>query len=293
MTMSTQTLVVSCPGMSRTTRRRIKGVVVYTLAILATLIMLAPLTWVATTSLRPIEDMVVVPPRIIPKRITIQPYVEMWDAAPLLKFVKNSVIVSFSTTAIVLLFSILAAYAFTRFRFRGAKLVLTLILVSQSLPGTSILLPIFRTVLELDMIDTRRGLVLVYTGFITPFCTWLLIGYFRSIPVELMDAALVDGANNLQVLFRIVVPLSLPAIVSVATFSFLAAWNEFLFGFILTRSDSQTIAVGLVTSYFSQYVNLYNQVAAASIVFSLPPVVLFLMVQRQFIGGLTAGAVKG
>lgn len=291
--MATSVVVASHRGMSRRTRRRVKNAAVYTLAILATAIMLAPLTWVVTTSLRPIEDIVVVPPRIIPKRITIQPYVDMWDAAPLFKFIKNSLIVSFTATAIVLVFSILAAYAFTRFRFRGAKLVLTFILVSQALPGSSILLPIFRTILELDLIDTRRGLVLVYVGFITPFCTWLLVGYFRSIPAELLDAALVDGANHLQALVRIVVPLSLPAIVSVATFSFLAAWNEFLFGFILTRTESQTIAVGLVTSYFSQYVNLYNQVAAASIVFSLPPVVLFLLVQRQFISGLTAGAVKG
>lgn len=291
--MSSPALAVQRRGLSRATRGRIRSVVVYALAICATLIMLAPLTWVVTTSLRPIEDIVVVPPRIIPERITIQPYIDMWAAAPLGKFVQNSVIVSFVATAIVLIFSVLGAYAFTRFRFPGARLILTLILVSQSLPGTSILLPIFRTVLELGMIDTRSGLILVYTGFITPFCTWLLIGYFRSIPVELMDAALVDGANDLQVLFRIVLPLSLPAIVSVATFSFLAAWNEFLFAFILTRSGSPTIAVGLVTSYFSQYVNLYNQVAAASIVFSLPPVVLFLLVQRQFISGLTAGAVKG
>lgn len=279
--------------MSRRTRRRINAIVVHALGVLATFLMVAPLTWVVTTSLRPIEDIVVFPPRIIPKRLTVQPYVDMWDQAPLFKFLTNSVIVSFAATAIVLVLSILAAYAFVRFRFRGARLLLTFVLVSQSLPGASILLPIFRIVLELGMIDTRQGLVLVYTGFITPFCTWLLIGYFRSIPTELQDAALVDGASNLQVLFRIVVPLALPAIVAVATFAFLAAWNEFLFGFILTRNEAPTIAVGLVTGYFSQYVNLWNQVSAASIVFSLPPVLLFLLVQRQFISGLTAGAVKG
>jgi multiple sugar transport system permease protein len=279
---------------SRRTRKKIRSVVVHLLAILATLMMLFPLTWIVTTSLRPIEDIVAYPPQLIPKRLTIQPYKDMWDTgAPLMKFVKNSLIISTSTTVVVILFAILAAYGFTRFTFPGAKLVLSLILISQSLPGSSILLPIFRTILEFDLIDTRRGLVLVYIGFITPFSTWLLIGYFRSIPPELMDAALVDGASNLQVLFRIVVPLSKPAIVSVATFSFLAAWNEFIFALILARDHSQTIAVGLVTTYMQQYVSYYNQVAAAAIVFSLPPVVLFLLVQRQFIGGLTAGAVKG
>jgi multiple sugar transport system permease protein len=280
-------------GMSRKTRRRIKNVIVYTLAVLATLMMLAPLTWIITTSIRPIEDLVVYPPQIIPKRITFQPYLDMWDRAPLLTFVKNSLIVAFASTIVVIVFSTMAAYAYTRFRFPGAKLVLAFILITQSLPGSSILLPIFRTILELGMIDTRRGLVIVYVGFITPFSTWLLIGYFKSLPIEMLDAALVDGAGNLEVLFRIVIPLSLPAIVAVATFAFLAAWNEFLFAFILTRSNSETFPVGLVNSYFGQFTSSYNQAAAAAVFFSIPPVVLFLLVQRQFIGGLTAGAVKG
>jgi ABC-type glycerol-3-phosphate transport system permease component len=279
--------------MSRRGRQRAKSITMHLIALLATLLMLAPLTWVVVTSLRPLEDIIELPPRIIPARLTLQAYRDMWDRAPLFKFVRNSVIVSLSTAVIALVFSILAAYAFTRFRFRGARLLIIFVLISQSLPGTSILLPLFRTIQELGMIDTRRGLILVYTGFVVPFSTWLLMGYFRSIPLELEDAARVDGASRLQVLFRIVVPLSAPAIVAVGAFSFLAAWNEFLFGFILTRDRAPTIAVGLVTSYFSQYVNLWNQVAAASIVFSLPPVLLFLLVQRQFISGLTAGAVKG
>jgi ABC-type glycerol-3-phosphate transport system permease component len=274
-------------------RRQAKSLFVHLIALLATLAMLAPLTWIVVTSLRPLEDIVTVPIRIIPSEITLQAYVDMWDRAPLLKFVQNSVIVSTMTAGICLVISSLAAYAFARFQFWGARVLLTFVLISQSLPGASILLPLFRVVQELGMIDTRQGLILVYTGFITPFCTWLLIGYFRSIPRELEDAARVDGASNLQVLYRIVVPLSAPAMVAVGAFAFLAAWNEFLFGFILTRDHASTVAVGLVTNYFSQYVNLWNQVAAASIVFSLPPILLFLLVQRQFISGLTAGAVKG
>ena len=274
-------------------RRRVKGAVVHLIALFATLVMLIPLVWIVVTSLRPLDEVVSVPIKIIPETITLQAYADMWDRAPLFKFIQNSVIVSFTTALICLVFSSLAAYAFVRFQFWGARLLLTFVLVSQSLPGASILLPLFRVVQELGMIDTRRGLILVYTGFITPFCTWLLIGYFRSIPRELEDAARVDGASNLQVLYRIVIPLSAPAMTAVGAFAFLSAWNEFLFGFILTRDNAPTIAVGLVTSYFSQYVNLWNQVAAASIVFSLPPIILFLFVQRQFISGLTAGAVKG
>lgn len=274
-------------------RRRLKSVIVHVLAVLATMMMLAPLTWIVATSLRPLEDVIELPPRIVPSGVTVQAYVDMWDQAPFLRYTLNSTIVSLATTFIALVFSILAAYAFARFRFWGARVLLILVLVSQALPGASILLPLFRIIWELNLLDTHQGLILVYTGFVTPFCTWLLIGYFQSIPVELEDAARVDGASTLEVLYRIVVPLSAPAIVAVGAFAFLVAWNEFLFALILTRDNAPTIAVGLVTSFFTQYVNVWNQVAAASIVFSLPPIMLFLLVQRQFIRGLTAGAVKG
>lgn len=275
------------------TQRRVKSTVAHVLAVLITLVMLAPLTWIVATSLRPLEDVISVPIRIIPQSITFQAYADMWQQAPFLKYTLNSVIISLATTLIALVFSILAAYAFARFQFWGARVLLIMVLISQALPGASILLPLFRMVWELNLLDTHQGLILVYTGFVTPFCTWLLIGYFRSIPLELEDAARVDGASNLEVLYRIVVPLSAPAIVAVGAFAFLVAWNEFLFALILTRERAPTIAVGLVTSFFTQYVNVWNQVAAASIVFSLPPVLLFLLVQRQFISGLTAGAVKG
>jgi ABC-type glycerol-3-phosphate transport system permease component len=280
--------------MSWRTRRRVKSIAVHVLAVIVTGIMLLPLTWIVTTSFRPLEDVIAVPVRVIPTRFTIQAYVDMWDAAPFLRFTLNSVLVSTATALLALVFSALAAYAFVRFRFWGSRVLLVFVLVSQALPGASILVPLFRTIWRLGMYDTQQGLILVYIGFVTPFCTWLLMGYFYSIPVELEDAARVDGASSLEVLWRIVVPLSAPAIVAVGAFAFLAAWNEFLFAFVLTQDDARkTVAVGLVTSFFTQYVNIWNQVAAASIVFSLPPVLLFLLVQRQFISGLTAGAVKG
>ena len=281
-------------AMSWRARRRAKSAVMHLLAVVVTGIMLLPLTWIVATSFRPLEDVIAQPIRVIPTQLTIQPYLDMWDAAPFLRFTLNSVIVSTLTALLALVFSALAAYAFVRFRFWGARVLLVFVLVSQALPGASILLPLFRTIWRLGMYDTQQGLILVYVGFVTPFCTWLLMGYFYSIPAELEDAARVDGASSLQVLWRIVVPLSAPAIVAVGAFAFLAAWNEFLFAFVLTQDDAnKTVAVGLVTSFFTQYINLWNQVAAASIVFSLPPVLLFLLVQRQFISGLTAGAVKG
>ena len=279
--------------MSRQTKRTIKSIVVHLLAVVVTLLMLSPLTWVVSTSLRPLEDVIVVPPQILPRVWTLSPYVEMWQRAPFLRYTLNSITVAVSTACIALLLSVLAAYAFVRFRFWGARALLMFVLVSQAIPGTSILLPLFRVIWSLGLIDTLVGLVIVYTGFAIPFCTWLLTGYFKSIPAELEDAARIDGCSALRVLYTVVVPLSAPAIVAVWVFAFLVGWNEFLFAFIFTKENAPTIPVGMTISFFTQYQSFWNQVSAASIVFSTPPVLLFILLQRQFVRGLTTGAVKG
>lgn len=279
-------------AMTIRTRRRVRATVMYAIAVLSTIVMLAPLSWVASTSVRPLEEVIISPPRLIPRTITFQPYVDMWTAAPFLQYTINSTVVSVVAATAALASAVLAAFAFVRFRFTGRKSLLAFVVMAQMLPGAAILLPLFQIIRWLGLFDTQLGLILVYTGFTVPFCTWLLTGYFRSLPAELEDAARIDGCSWLGVLARIVVPLSAPAIVAVWFFAFLGAWNEFLFAFIFTKDRAATVPVGMTIGFYTQYVNLWNQVSAASIVFSLPPVLIFLAVQRQFIRGLTAGAVK-
>ena len=204
----------------------------------------------------------------------------------------QSVFISLSTALISLAFSVCAAYAFARFRFRGATVILMLVVMSQMLPGSSILIPLFQVIRSLGLLDTHAGMVLIYTGFAIPFCTWLLHGYFRAIPTELEQAAMIDGCSRLQLLVRIVLPLAAPAVVAVGTFAFLLSWNEFLFAFVFTKSKALTIPVGLRAAFLGQYVTKYDQLFAASLVFSLPPIVLFVSLQKYFVAGLTAGAVK-
>ena len=142
---------------------------------------------------------------------------------------------------------------------------------------------------NLGLLDTHLGMVLIYTGFAIPFCTWLLNGYFKAIPEDLEQAVLIDGCSRLELLWRIVLPLAAPAVVAVGTFAFLLSWNEFLFAYVFTKSTALTIPVGIRTAFLGQYVNKYDQLFAASLIFSLPPIAIFVSLQRYFVQGLTAG----
>ena len=274
------------------TRDALRSWMAYGLGGLGTFFLVAPLIWVVTTSVRPLAEVASSPPLIFPRSITFKAYVELWDAAPFLKYLFNSTVISLMTALVALIFSICAAYAFARFRFRGNTVLLMLVVMSQMLPGSSILIPLFQVIRNLGLLDTHAGMVLVYSGFAIPFCIWLLNGYFRSIPADLEQAALIDGCNRLQVLYRIVLPLAAPAVIAVGIFAFLLAWNEFLFAYLFTKTRALTIPVGLRAAFLGQYVNKYDQLFAASLIFSLPPVVLFVFMQKYFVRGLTAGAVR-
>lgn len=275
------------------TQLRIKLWLAYTLGSLSVLALVLPLLWVVTTSVRPLSEVIKSPPIVFPRALTFQAYVNLWDAAPFGRYFLNSFTISLATALISLAFSIGAAYAFARFTFRGSGLLLMLVVMSQMLPGSSLLIPLFQVIRGLGLLDTHAGMVLIYTGFAIPFCTWLLHGYFRAIPAELEQAALIDGCSRLQLLYRIVLPLAAPAVIAVGTFAFLLSWNEFLFAFVFTKSHALTIPVGLRSAFLGEYVNKYDQLFAASLIFSLPPVAIFVGLQRYFVQGLTAGAVKG
>ncbi|MCC7263603.1 MAG: carbohydrate ABC transporter permease [Candidatus Latescibacteria bacterium] len=278
--------------MKTRTQAKIRAWLGYGLGGLSAFLLVLPLIWVISTSLRPLSEVTSTPPMLFPRSITFKAYVDLWSAAPFDAYILNSVVISLATALIALAFSISAAYAFARFRFPGSTALLMLVVMSQMLPGSSILIPLFQVIRNLGLLDTRTGMVLIYTGFAIPFCTWLLNGYFRAIPEELEQAALIDGCSRLQFLWRILLPLAAPAVVAVGTFAFLLSWNEFLFAFVFTKSKALTIPVGLRSAFLGQYVNKYDQLFAASLIFSLPPIALFVSLQRFFVQGLTAGAVK-
>ncbi|MET9497989.1 carbohydrate ABC transporter permease [Streptomyces sp. NPDC006552] len=257
---------------------------------------LLPVYVMVSSSLKPLED-VQGEFHWIPSGLTIRPYIDIWSTVPLARYFTNSVIVAGAATACSVVIAVFAAYAVSRYRFRGKRVFTVTVLSTQMLPGILFLLPLFLIYVNIGnatgiaLFGSRGGLILTYMTFTLPFSIWMLIGYFESVPRDLDEAALVDGCGPLGALFRIIVPAAIPGIVAVAVYSFMTAWGEVLFASVMTNETTRTLSVGL-----GAYANLndvyWNQIMAASLVVSVPVVAGFLLLQRYLVTGLTAGAVK-
>jgi multiple sugar transport system permease protein len=208
-------------------------------------------------------------------------------------WMRNSAIVSVSATTLSIILASLGAYAITRLRFAGRRVVALGLILTYLIPQSLLFIPLFQVVAGVGLSDTIGGLILVYPTITLPFCTWLLMSYFKSIPVELEEAALIDGCNRVGALVRIVLPLSAPAIVVVCLFSFTQAWNEFLYALVFTNSIStRTVTVGL-TQMLGEDVFYWGQMMAGALITALPVVIIYTMAQRLVIKGLIVGGVKG
>ncbi|NVM99025.1 carbohydrate ABC transporter permease [Arthrobacter sp. SDTb3-6] len=232
-----------------------------------------------------------------PKTLTIQPYIDMWQTVPLGNYFVNSVIVSSVATVLSLIIAIFASYAISRYNFRGRSVFSTTVLSTQMLPGVLFLLPLFlifvniNTNFGVQLVGTRTGLIITYLTFSLPFSIWMLAGYFDGIPRELDEAAKVDGCGPMRALITVILPTARPGLVAVAIYSFMTSWGEVLFASVMTTDANRTLAVGL--QLYSTQTNVYwNQIMAASVVVSIPIVIGFLLLQKNFVAGLTAGAVK-
>lgn len=232
-----------------------------------------------------------------PQHITFQPYIDIWQTVPLAQYFVNSLIVCTAATAVSLVIAVFAAYAVSRWRFRGRGVFTTTVLSTQMFPGILFLLPLFLIFINvtqatgIPLIGTRLGLVITYLTFSLPFSIWMLAGYFDAIPRDLDEAAKVDGTGSMGALWHVLLPAARPGLVAVGIYSFMTSWGELLFASVLTNGPTQTLAIGL--QQYSTQVNVYwNQIMAASLVVSIPIVVAFLLLQRSFVAGLTAGAVK-
>lgn len=232
-----------------------------------------------------------------PSTLTLSPYVDMWKTVPLASYFVNSVIVAGASTLLSLIIAIFASYAISRYRFRGRTLFSTTVLSTQMFPGVLFLLPLFlifvniNTNFGVQLVGTRLGLIITYLTFSLPFSIWMLAGYFDGIPRELDEAAKVDGCGPMGALIRVILPAARPVLIAVAIYGFMTAWGEVLFASVMTTDANRTLAVGL--QLYSTQTNVYwNQIMAASVVVSIPIVLGFLLLQRNFVAGLTAGAVK-
>lgn len=239
---------------------------------------------------------------LLPSQWAFGNYQQMWSTVNLQQGLLNSVFISLVASAIAVILAVGAAYVITRFKFRGRRPYLYSLIGLQTVPGVMLLLPLFvlfasiQAVLHFRLVGTYQAVIITYLTFALPFATWLMVSYLGSIPVDLEEAALVDGATRLQALWQVIVPLALPGLVVALVFSFLTGWNDVLFASVLTSPETRTIAVQLQTFSSAQEggaLPLYGQLMSSAVVSALPVVILYMVFQRFLIGGLTAGGVKG
>ena len=228
-----------------------------------------------------------------PQPWTLEQYRSLLFDTPFLSWFRNTVIVATASTGISVVLSALAAYALARLKFTGAGTVTTLLLVTYLLPGSLLFIPLYQILTQLGIINTYTALIATYPTFLMPFATWVMLGYYRSIPVELEEAAMIDGASRLRAFWRITLPLAAPALLSVTLFAFTNAWNEFLFAFVFITSDHlKTLPVGLQLLVFGD-IYPWGQLMAASLMMAIPVMGVYIYAQRFLVEGLTAGSVKG
>jgi multiple sugar transport system permease protein len=267
---------------------------VFAILVIATLLLMLifPLYFMATTAFK-IEREIYSELTWIPREPTLNNFTQVIFSFRIPVYIRNTLIVALTTTSIVVVVSVLAGYSLTRLRFPGRAAMARGVLFVYLVPGSLMLIPMYLIIVRLRLQDTYTGLIIANMSFAVPFCTWLLMGYLRTISVEMEEAALMDGCNRLTALWYIVIPLSVPAIVTAGIFVFNGVWNEFIFALILTQDESRRmISVGLANFYRSDYY-MVGPMMAGSLIAMPPVVLLYILAQRFVVSGLAAGAVKG
>ncbi|NJO34808.1 MAG: carbohydrate ABC transporter permease [Rhodospirillales bacterium] len=252
-----------------------------------------PFLWMALSSFKGEGELHRVPMTWWPAEPTLKNYQEVLFNSNVPRYFWNSVIVSAGATAIGLLFALPAAYGFSRFRFRGRQFWRLSVLVAHLLPTATLVVPLCIMLGYMQLLNTIIGLTLVYVILTLPLSIWILSSYFRSIPAELEEAAIIDGATRWEVLFRIMLPLSLPGIVVIVLYAFVATWNEFIFALSFANDSTvKTLAIGLA-EFSTEYNTDWGAIMAASVIMTLPIALIFMVLQKVFVGGLMSGAMKG
>jgi arabinogalactan oligomer/maltooligosaccharide transport system permease protein len=274
-------------------KKAVGTVLVYILLVVITFVTVYPILQIFGISLRPANELYSTSLRIIPENASFEAYRVILFEKDFLTWLRNSVIVALTVSIFGVTLASTAGYAFSRFRFRGRKTGMISILVTQMFPATMLLLPLYIIMSKLHLVDTLLGIIIAYTATALPFCIWTMKGYYDTIPVDLEEAAMIDGTTRFGAFLKVTVPLSAPALVITALFSFMAGWSEFIVArVILNRQSLYTLPLGL-ESLSSTFQTEWANYAAGSILVCIPVVVLFLLLSKFLISGLTLGGVKG
>ncbi len=253
---------------------------------------LGPYIWMFLTSVKPTSELFTRPVRYLPRHGTFAAYAELFNTTPFLKFMEHSLIVAAFTALFTLLLATPAGYSLSRHTFKGKKVVLSLLISSQFFPSILLVLALYPIMRDTGLIHTLSGLIVVYTAFVTPFTTWLMKGFFDGIPKDVDEAAMVDGCNELQVIWHVLLPVLVPGLVAAGAYIVIFSWNEFLFALTFaSNTGASTLPVGLKT-FIGDYITRWDLLTAGGVVSAIPILIFFMFIQKKLISGLTAGAVK-
>ncbi|MDP9588653.1 UNVERIFIED_ORG: multiple sugar transport system permease protein [Shinella zoogloeoides] len=265
---------------------------------LAMTVICLPGLWIVLASFRPTVEIMAKPPVWIPQDLSFDAYIAMFSGVgqggiPIIEYFRNSLIISVTSTAIALAIGMAGGYAFARFRFKAKSSIFLGLMLTRTVPGIALSLPLFFVYSKLGIIDTHFGLITAYVALNVPFTIWLIDGFFRQVPKDLAEAAQIDGCTRWQAFWQVEFPLAGPGIASAGIFAFLTSWNEFALASQLTRSvTSKTLPVGLL-DYTSEFTIDWRGMCALAVIMIIPALVLTFIVQKHLVSGLTSGAVKG
>jgi len=251
-----------------------------------------PVLWMLSCSIKSNTEIFSLPPQIFPKEFTLKAYYSIFSSSMKVRFFLNSYLVAIVVTLLTLLVSILAGYSFSRYSFALKKPLNLFIISTQTVPPITLLIPYFGLVVAFKMYDTYFALIFTYMVFTLPYAILMMTGYFNTLPKELDEAVMVDGGSSFFALWHVLVPISIPGIVATGVYTFLLAWNEFLFALTLTKStEMRTVPIG-IQQLMGQHAYEWNEMMAMSLLGSLPILLMYLAAQRYFLAGMTAGSVK-
>jgi multiple sugar transport system permease protein len=278
-------------GWTHARRRHAETVAIYGLLTLAAALFLFPIYWLVLSSFKPIVEMFAVPPSWWPRAATLDNYADAFIERGFLRYMLNSLVVATASTTISLTLGALAAYGIARHPFRGSRWLLLTALSLRMVPGIALIVPMFLIASNLQLVDTIQGLILAYVPFQIPLVIWLMHSFFLEIPRELEDAARIDGCSRWNVLLRIALPMAAPGVIVTGILVFVAAWNEFLLGLILTTESAKTMPVALA-GLVAGWEVIWGALFAGSVVYMLPLVAISILLQRHIARGFLGGALK-
>ncbi|MEB3103143.1 carbohydrate ABC transporter permease [Ferviditalea candida] len=271
---------------------RLPRMILLSFLLVVLIFMIFPFFIMILTALRPLSEIFRFPPTWFPQTWRWQNFVDIWTHVPMSRYMLNSLIVGIGATLLNLVVSIPAAYALARMQFAGQSIFRNIILYTQMFSPIVLIIGLFKTMASLNMLNTYQSLILTYAALGIAFSIWFLTSFFKAIPIEIEEASLIDGCSKLGVLFRIVLPMSLPGLVATTIFAFIWAWNDFMIALtFMSKPEMQTLPLGIY-SFVGQYMVQWHYLMAAAILTTIPVLVLFLYIEKYLVQGLTSGGIK-